>query len=63
MAEITNGELLKKIFEKVIILETKLDASLKTQADHERRLRFHEKVIWIILGVIFVIELWINYTK
>lgn len=56
MTDITNGELLKKIFEKVIILETKLDNIIKTQSDHERRIRFHDKIIWIIFGILIVLQ-------
>lgn len=56
MSEMNNGELLKKIFEKIIVVETKLDTVLKTQSDHEKRIRFLERFSWIIFGAIIIIE-------
>ena len=45
------------IGEKLVRIETKLDAALGKQTDHEARLRCVEKRIWLVSGGV-VIAAW-----
>lgn len=74
MAELTNGELIKKIYEKTIVLEEKVNylsesfkqnnAKLENDiADHEKRLRFIEKYIWVAIGIILIISQFFQLLK
>ena len=52
-----NGEFQKEVIRTLARLETKMNNVCKTQGDHEKRIRFLEKGIWIALGVLVVADI------
>ena len=46
-----------KVLSALATLNTKMDNTLDKQRDHEKRIRFLEKGIWIIIGILVVIDI------
>ena len=56
-----NGEYQKKVLTSLIRLETKMDSVCKGQDDHEKRIRFLEKGIWVVIGFILIAEIILRF--
>ena len=52
-----NGEYQKKVIDSLARLETNMKGVCKEQDDHEKRIRFLEKSIWIAIGVLIVADI------
>ncbi len=52
-----NGEYQKKVIDSLARLETNMKGVCKKQDDHEKRIRFLEKSIWIAIGVLIVADI------
>ena len=47
-----------KVLQRLTEIETKLNNGvIKSQADHERRIRFLEKGIYIAFGALFILQI------
>ena len=51
-----NGEFQKTVIESLTRLETQMASVGDKQIDHEKRIRFLEKGIWIAIGIIVIAE-------
>ena len=51
-----NGEFQKTVIESLTRLETQMVSVGDKQIDHEKRIRFLEKGIWIAIGIIVIAE-------
>jgi len=52
-----NGQFQKTVIESLTRLETQMLSVGDKQKDHEKRLRFLEKGIWIAIGIIVIAEI------
>ena len=52
-----NGQFQKTVIESLTRLETQMDNVGDKQKDHEKRIRFLEKGIWIAIGIIVIAEI------
>ena len=52
-----NGEFQREVISALARLETKMNGVCKKQDDHEKRIRFLEKGIWIAIGILVVADI------
>ena len=52
-----NGEFQKTVIKSLTRLETQMLGVGDKQKDHEKRIRFLEKGIWIAIGIIVIAEI------
>ena len=52
-----NGKFQNEVIATLSRLETKMNGVCKKQDDHEKRIRFLEKSIWIAIGVLIVADI------
>ncbi|KKM43720.1 hypothetical protein LCGC14_1562600 [marine sediment metagenome] len=52
-----NGEYQKKVIDSLARLETNMKGVCKKQRDHEKRIRFLEKGVWIVIGILVIAEI------
>ncbi len=55
-----NGEYQKKVIDSLARLETNMKGVCKKQDDHEKRLRFLERGIWVAFGMLVVADILVN---
>lgn len=60
---LSNGGLLEEIYRKITIVETKIDSFQKIIDDHEERLRGHDKIIWVAIGFVALLQVIWNYLR
>jgi hypothetical protein len=51
-----SSENIEVILERIAVLETKLDDFLQKTADFEKRIRMLERSLWILIGVVLIIQ-------
>ncbi len=52
-----DGKFQNEVIATLSRLETKMNSVCKTQVDHEKRIRFLEKGIWIAIGILIVADI------
>lgn len=52
----------EKVLATLARLDTKMDATLEKQRDHEKRIRFLEKGIFIAIGILIIVDIILTVT-